>query len=115
MEADKNRHVEQIASGVISRKDLDTPMQTGIKAIDGMVPIGRGQRELILGDRKLGKTVIGVDTIIAQRDTGVKCVYVAVAQKDSTVAGVVSTLEEYGAMDYTVVVKIGRASCRERV
>jgi F-type H+-transporting ATPase subunit alpha len=69
-----------------------------------MVPIGRGQRELILGDRKLGKTVIAVDAIIAQRDTGVKCIYVAIAQKDSTIAGLVSTLEEYGAMDYTVVV-----------
>jgi F-type H+-transporting ATPase subunit alpha len=104
IEADDSYPVERIATGVIGRADVDTPMQTGIKAIDGMVPIGRGQRELILGDRKLGKTVIGVDTIIAQRDTGVKCVYVAVAQKDSTVAGVVSTLEEYGAMDYTVVV-----------
>jgi F-type H+/Na+-transporting ATPase subunit alpha len=104
IEADDSYPVERIATGVIGRADVDTPMQTGIKAIDGMVPIGRGQRELILGDRKLGKTVIGVDTIIAQRDTGVKCIYVAVAQKDSTVAGVVSTLEEYGAMDYTVVV-----------
>jgi F-type H+-transporting ATPase subunit alpha len=104
IEAEDNYPVERIATGVIGRADVDTPMQTGIKAIDAMVPIGRGQRELILGDRKLGKTVIGVDTIIAQRDTGVKCVYVAVAQKDSTVAGIVSTLEEYGAMDYTVVV-----------
>jgi len=104
IEADENRHVEQIASGVISRKDVDTPLQTGIKAIDAMVPIGRGQRELILGDRKLGKTVIAVDTIINQRDQDVKCIYVAIAQKDSTVAGVVHTLEEYGAMDYTVVV-----------
>ena len=104
IEADANRHVEQIASGVISRKDVDTPLQTGIKAIDSMVPIGRGQRELILGDRKLGKTVIAIDTIINQRDQNVKCIYVAIAQKDSTVAGIVSTLEEYGAMDYTVVV-----------
>ena len=104
IEADATRRVEQIAAGVIDRKDVDTPLQTGIKAIDAMVPIGRGQRELILGDRKLGKTVIAVDTIIAQRDTGVKCIYVAIAQKDSTVAGLVSTLEEYGAMDYTVVV-----------
>jgi F-type H+-transporting ATPase subunit alpha len=79
-------------------------MQTGIKAIDAMVPIGRGQRELILGDRKTGKTVIAADSIIAQRDTGVKCIYVAIAQKDSTVAGLVNTLEEHGAMDYTVVV-----------
>lgn len=104
IEADEDRHVEQIASGVISRKDVDTPLQTGIKAIDSMVPIGRGQRELILGDRKLGKTVIAIDTIINQRDQDVKCIYVAIAQKDSTVAGIVSTLEEYGAMDYTVVV-----------
>lgn len=104
IEAEATRHVEQIAAGVIDRKDVDTPLQTGIKAIDAMVPIGRGQRELILGDRKLGKTVIAMDTIIAQRDTGVKCIYVAIAQKDSTVAGLVSTLEEYGAMDYTVVV-----------
>jgi F-type H+-transporting ATPase subunit alpha len=104
IEADETRHVEQIASGVISRQDVDTPLQTGIKAIDAMVPIGRGQRELILGDRKLGKTVIAVDTIINQRDENVKCIYVAIAQKDSTVAGVVRTLEEYGAMDYTVVV-----------
>ena len=104
IEAEGTRHVEQIAAGVIDRKDVDTPLQTGIKAIDAMVPIGRGQRELILGDRKLGKTVIAMDTIIAQRDTGVKCIYVAIAQKDSTVAGLVSTLEEYGAMDYTVVV-----------
>jgi len=104
IEAEATRHVEQIAAGVIDRKDVDTPLQTGIKAIDAMVPIGRGQRELILGDRKLGKTVIAVDAIIAQRDTGVKCIYVAIAQKDSTIAGLVSTLEEYGAMDYTVVV-----------
>jgi len=104
IDADGTRHVEQIAAGVIDRKDVDTPMQTGIKAIDAMVPIGRGQRELILGDRKLGKTVIAVDTILAQRDSGVKCIYVAIAQKDSTVAGLVSTLEEHGAMDYTVVV-----------
>ncbi len=104
IEAEDNYRVERIATGVIGRADVDTPMQTGIKAIDAMVPIGRGQRELILGDRKLGKTVLAVDTIINQRDQDVKCVYVAVAQKDSTVAGIVSTLEEFGAMDYTVVV-----------
>ena len=104
IDAEETRHVEQIAAGVIGRQDVDTPLQTGIKAIDAMVPIGRGQRELILGDRKLGKTVIAVDTIIAQRDQNVRCIYVAIAQKDATVAGVVSTLEEYGAMDYTVVV-----------
>ncbi len=104
IDTDESRPVETVAPGIIRRQDVDTPMQTGIKAIDAMVPIGRGQRELILGDRKTGKTVIAVDSIIAQRDTGVKCIYVAVAQKDSTVAGVVNTLEEHGAMDYTVVV-----------
>ncbi|MDQ3942807.1 MAG: F0F1 ATP synthase subunit alpha, partial [Actinomycetota bacterium] len=104
IEAEDRRLVEVIAPGVIRRQDVDTPLQTGIKAIDAMVPIGRGQRELILGDRKLGKTVIAVDTIINQRDQDVKCIYVAIAQKDSTVAGVVETLEEHGAMDYTVVV-----------
>jgi F-type H+-transporting ATPase subunit alpha len=104
IEAEDNYRVERTATGVIGRADVDTPLQTGIKAIDAMVPIGRGQRELILGDRKLGKTVLAVDTIINQRDQDVKCVYVAVAQKDSTVAGIVSTLEEFGAMDYTVVV-----------
>ena len=104
IEAEDNYRVERIATGVIGRADVDTPLQTSIKAIDAMVPIGRGQRELILGDRKLGKTVLAVDTIINQRDQDVKCVYVAVAQKDSTVAGIVSTLEEFGAMDYTVVV-----------
>lgn len=104
IETEETRPVEQVAPGIIRRQDVDTPMQTGIKAIDGMVPIGRGQRELILGDRKTGKTVIAVDSIIAQRDTGVKCIYVAIAQKDSTVAGVVKTLEEHGAMDYTVVI-----------
>jgi len=104
IETDESRPVEAVAPGIIRRQDVDTPMQTGIKAIDAMVPIGRGQRELILGDRKTGKTVIAADSIIAQRDTGVKCIYVAIAQKDSTVAGLVNTLEEHGAMDYTVVV-----------
>jgi len=104
IETDESRPVETVAPGIIRRQDVDTPMQTGIKAIDAMVPIGRGQRELILGDRKTGKTVIAADSIIAQRDTGVKCIYVAIAQKDSTVAGLVNTLEEHGAMDYTVVV-----------
>jgi F-type H+-transporting ATPase subunit alpha len=104
IDTDESRPVEAVAPGIIRRQDVDTPMQTGIKAIDAMVPIGRGQRELILGDRKTGKTVIAADSIIAQRDTGVKCIYVAIAQKDSTVAGLVNTLEEHGAMDYTVVV-----------
>jgi F-type H+-transporting ATPase subunit alpha len=104
IEYEETRPVEAVAPGVMRRQDVDTPLQTGIKAIDSMVPIGRGQRELILGDRKTGKTVLGVDTIINQRDQNVKCIYVAIAQKDSTVAGVVNTLEEHGAMDYTVVI-----------
>jgi F-type H+-transporting ATPase subunit alpha len=98
------RYVESIAPGVAGRQPVDVPLQTGIKAIDAMTPIGRGQRELIIGDRKTGKTAIAIDTIINQRGTGVKCVYVAVGQKDSTVARVVQSLESYGAMDYTVVV-----------
>lgn len=99
----KYRPVERVASGVISRKGVDTPLQTGIKAIDSMVPIGRGQRELIIGDRQTGKTAIAVDTIINQKGQGVKCIYVAIGQKASTVATIVKTLEEYGAMEYTTV------------
>ncbi len=101
---DKSRRVERVASGVISRKSVDTPLQTGIKDIDAMVPIGRGQRELIIGDRQTGKTAIAVDTIINQKGQGVKCIYVAIGQKASTVASIVTTLTEYGAMDYTTVV-----------
>ncbi|MDD6504636.1 MAG: F0F1 ATP synthase subunit alpha [Lachnospiraceae bacterium] len=101
---DKFRQVERVASGVISRKSVDTPLQTGIKAIDSMVPIGRGQRELIIGDRQTGKTAIAIDTIINQKGQGVKCIYVAIGQKASTVASIVKTLEEFGAMDYTTIV-----------
>jgi F-type H+-transporting ATPase subunit alpha len=101
---DKHRPVERVASGVISRKSVDTPLQTGIKAIDSMVPIGRGQRELIIGDRQTGKTAIAIDTIINQKGQGVKCIYVAIGQKASTVASIVKTLEEFGAMSYTTVV-----------
>jgi len=101
---DKFRPVEKRAEGVIERKSVNQPMQTGLKAIDSMVPIGRGQRELIIGDRQTGKTAIAVDTIINQKDTDVICIYVAIGQKASTVAGVVKTLEEHGAMDYTIVV-----------
>ena len=101
---DKFRRVERVASDVISRKSVDTPLQTGIKAIDAMVPIGRGQRELIIGDRQTGKTAIAIDTIINQKGQGVKCIYVAIGQKSSTVATIVKTLEESGAMDYTTVV-----------
>ena len=102
--ADKYRQIERVASGVISRKPVDTPLQTGIKAIDAMVPIGRGQRELIIGDRQTGKTAIAIDTIINQKGQGVHCIYVAIGQKASTVANIVQTLTEYGAMDYTTVV-----------
>ena len=100
----KSRQIERGASGVISRKSVDTPLQTGIKAIDAMVPIGRGQRELIIGDRQTGKTAIAIDTIINQKGQGVNCVYVAIGQKASTVANIVKTLTEYGAMAYTTVV-----------
>ena len=102
---DKYRQIERVASGVITRKSVDTPLQTGIKAIDSMVPIGRGQRELIIGDRQTGKTALAVDTIINQKGQGVKCIYVAIGQKASTVASIVKTLEEYGAMAYTTAVE----------
>ena len=104
IKTDKYRQVERVASGVISRKSVDTPLQTGIKAIDSMVPIGRGQRELIIGDRQTGKTAIAIDTIINQKGQNVKCIYVAIGQKASTVASIVKTLEEHGAMSYTTVV-----------
>ncbi len=96
--------IEKIAPGVIDRKSVDQPVQTGLKAIDSMVPIGRGQRELIIGDRQTGKTAIAVDTIINQKGKGIKCVYVAVGQKASSVAGVARKLEEEGAMDHTIIV-----------
>ena len=101
---EKYRKIERVAPGVITRKSVDTPLQTGIKAIDSMVPIGRGQRELIIGDRQTGKTAIAIDTIINQKGQGAYCIYVAIGQKASTVAGIVKTLTEYGAMDYTTVV-----------
>ncbi len=104
IETNKFRKIERVASGVISRKSVDTPLQTGIKAIDAMVPIGRGQRELIIGDKQTGKTAIAVDTIINQKGKDVKCIYVAIGQKASTVASIVKTLEEFGAMSYTTVV-----------
>ena len=104
IETDKYRPIERVASGVISRKSVDTPIQTGIKAIDAMIPIGRGQRELIIGDRQTGKTAIAIDTIINQKGQGVHCIYVAIGQKASTVANIVKTLEEFGAMDYTTIV-----------
>lgn len=107
---DKRRPVESMAPGVSGRQPVCEPLQTGIKAIDSMTPIGRGQRELIIGDRKTGKTAICIDTIINQKDSGVKCFYVAIGQKDSTVAGVVEKLRESGAMDYTTVIVSGASS-----
>ncbi len=96
--------VEQVAPGVITRKSVDQPVQTGLKAIDAMVPIGRGQRELIIGDRQIGKTAVAIDAIINQKGTGIKCIYVAVGQKQSSIANVVRKLSEHGAMDHTIVV-----------
>ncbi len=98
------RRIEVIAPGVIARQSVNEPMYTGLKAIDTMTPVGRGQRELIIGDRQIGKTAIAVDTIINQKDSGIICIYVAVGQKRSTVAQVVETLRKHGAMDYTIVV-----------
>ncbi|MNM65035.1 ATP synthase subunit alpha [compost metagenome] len=104
IETTEFRPVENNAPGVIDRKSVHEPMQTGIKAIDSMVPIGRGQRELIIGDRQTGKTAIAIDTIINQKGNGVKCIYVAIGQKQSTVVNVVETLRRHGALDYTIVV-----------
>jgi F-type H+-transporting ATPase subunit alpha len=106
----KRRDVEIIATGVAERKPVHEPLQTGIKAVDSMTPIGRGQRELIIGDRKTGKTAIALDAIINQRDSGVKCFYVAIGQKESTVAAVVEVLRNAGAMDYTTVIVAGASS-----
>jgi F-type H+-transporting ATPase subunit alpha len=102
-----SRPAERIAPGVIVRKGVDTPVQTGIKAIDALIPIGRGQRELIIGDRQTGKTAIAIDTIINQKGLGVNCIYVAIGQKLSTVANTVAVLEQYGAMEHTIVVVAG--------
>ena len=101
---EKYRPIERIAAGVVERQNVDTPVQTGIKAIDAMIPIGRGQRELIIGDRQTGKTAIALDTIINQRDQDLICIYVAIGQKRAQIAQVVATLERYGAMDHTIVV-----------
>ena len=101
---DRYRPIERIAPGVVSRKDVDTPVQTGIKAIDSMIPIGRGQRELIIGDRQTGKTALAIDTIINQKGKDLLCIYVAIGQKKSAIARTVATLERYGAMDYTTIV-----------
>jgi F-type H+-transporting ATPase subunit alpha len=104
IDTDKSFPVERLAPGVVDRQPVKEPLQTGIKAIDSMIPIGRGQRELIIGDRQTGKTAVAIDTIINQKGQNVICVYVAIGQKRSTVAQVVKTLQEYGAMDYTIVV-----------
>ncbi len=109
IEADVTAPIEKVAPGVIARQSVDQPVQIGLKAIDSMVPIGRGQRELIIGDRQTGKTAIAVDAIINQKGTGVKCIYVAVGQKQSSIAAVVRKLEEHGAMDHTIVVAAGAA------
>jgi len=101
--------VEKVAPGVIAREPVDQPLQTGLKAVDSMVPIGRGQRELIIGDRQIGKSAVAIDAIINQKNTGVKCIYVAIGQKQSTIASIVRKLEEHGAMDHTIVVAAGAA------
>jgi F-type H+-transporting ATPase subunit alpha len=104
IDSDQSSPVEKIAPGVIARQSVDQPVQTGLKSIDSMIPIGRGQRELIIGDRQTGKTAIAIDTIINQKGTGIKCIYVAIGQKQSSVANVVHKLEEHGAMEHTIVV-----------
>ena len=109
IDAKKTEPIEKVAPGVITRQSVYQPVQTGLKSIDAMVPVGRGQRELIIGDRQTGKTAIAIDTIINQKDSGVKCIYVAVGQKASSVANVVRKLEEHGAMEHTIVVMAGAA------
>jgi len=109
LNATQTAPLEKVAPGVIQRKSVDQPVQTGLKSIDSMVPIGRGQRELIIGDRQTGKTAVAVDTIINQRGTGIKCIYVAIGQKASSIAGVVRKLEEEGAMGHTIVVAAAAA------
>ncbi len=104
IETERTEPIEKVAPGVITRQSVDQPVQTGLKAIDAMVPIGRGQRELIIGDRQTGKTAVAIDTIINQKGSGIKCIYVAVGQKNSSIANVVSKLEEHGAMEHTIVV-----------
>ncbi len=109
VEAKMTAPVEKVAPGVIARQSVDQPVQTGYKAVDSMVPIGRGQRELIIGDRQTGKTALAIDAIINQKGTGIKCIYVAVGQKQSSIANVVRKLEEHGAMEHTIVVAAGAA------
>jgi len=107
IDAKQTSPIERVAPGVIERQSVDQPVQTGLKSIDAMVPVGRGQRELIIGDRQTGKTAVAVDAIINQKGTGIKCIYVAVGQKQSTIANVVTKLEEHGAMENTIVVAAG--------
>jgi F-type H+-transporting ATPase subunit alpha len=109
IDAESSSPVERIAPGVISRQSVDEPVQTGLKSIDAMIPLGRGQRELIIGDRQTGKTAIAIDAIINQKDTGIKCIYVAIGQKQSSISNVVKKLEEHGAMAHTIVVVAGAA------
>ncbi len=109
LNASRSEPIEKVAPGVIARQSVDQPVQIGLKCIDSMVPIGRGQRELIIGDRQIGKTAIAIDAIINQKGSGIKCIYVAIGQKMSTVANIVRTLEEYGAMEYTTVVAASAA------
>ena len=109
VDASESSPIEKVAPGVIERQSVDQPVQTGLKSIDSMVPIGRGQRELIIGDRQTGKTAVAIDTIINQKDTGIKCIYVAIGQKNSTIANVVQKLEEHGAMEHTIVVAAAAA------
>ncbi len=104
IDSERFEPIEKVAPGVIWRQSVDQPVQTGLKSIDSMVPIGRGQRELIIGDRQTGKTAVAIDTIINQKGTGIKCIYVAIGQKNSSIAGVVHKLEEHGAMEHTIVV-----------
>jgi F-type H+-transporting ATPase subunit alpha len=109
VKADRTAPVEKVAPGVIARQSVDQPVQTGLKAVDSMVPVGRGQRELIIGDRQTGKTAVAVDAIINQKGTGIKCIYVAVGQKASSIANVVRKLEEHGALEHTIVVAASAA------
>jgi F-type H+-transporting ATPase subunit alpha len=114
IDAKETDAIEKVAPGVIWRKSVDQPVQLGLKAVDAMVPIGRGQRELIIGDRQIGKTAVAVDAIINQKGSGIKCVYVAIGQKASSIAAVVRKLEEHGAMEHTVVVAATASSPRSR-
>ena len=109
IQAQSTSPLEKVAPGVITRKSVDQPVQTGLKAIDSMVPIGRGQRELIIGDRQTGKSAVAIDTIINQKVTGIKCIYVAIGQKNSSIAGVMRKLEEHGAMEHTIIVAAAAA------